>query len=1414
MIVFPGLLRSYIEKKIKKKTRCFFSLLILPAFLAYYRRTRVAGNSLFQDEGEQMNRVSERFSAIFNLRPGEAGPTILMFLHSFCLGVSTIFLSTASYALFLSRFSINVIPYAYILSALITTGFGVVYSKMEGKLSFSRQLLFTLGCLFAVLIFFYIQLKWYESDWIALALVVWYNVLTVLAGLEFWSLAGRMFNVRQGKRLYGLIGAGAVVAAITGGLLVHFIVLHVGTRNLILISATGIGLALAVLLRITRVYGKKLENRYPEGEKPEEKKTAELFKDRYIATVFGVAGFSMFGYYLMDFIFYNQVKSALPDETAIAGFLGIYFAVFRIFNLISNTFVLGRLMSRYGLSAGLVMVPATVGTGLVTGLLAHLVFQIPMWFFWIISVTKLFEEVFRVSIEEPSIRILYQPIPPGWRLKSQTILETMVEPLSGALAGVFLILLTTVLSFSAHKVAMVLLVLLFFWGRHAVKLRKEYSDALTKAIAKRRIEGRSISLEDGSSKAVLQKGLKSRLPGEVIYCINMLEEIEHENLPVYLIELLDHPEQSVRSHVLAKIASGGQITDTAPIVQLLERETVKEVQCEALQALCAVGENEVFDRVFAYLDEKELLLRKGALVGLLKNGGIDGVLSAGTHLNALLDSRKAEERKLAAEVLGRVGMSGFYRPLIRLLNDEDPDVRKEAVIASGSLKNPRLFPYLLSCFASPRLKSSAVSAVVSFGETILDELEEAFDQEHQSREVRKSIIRSLEKIGGKKAVSVLSRKIDFPEEDIRNHVLRALVQCGYQASGKDFPFIRTRIMNEVNDAAWALCALIDIGEDKVVQELRDALLWEIDKNRKRIFLLLAMVYPKEAIADAQRNLNGDSLEKRAYALEALDTILSAELKDAVFPLLENIGTSQRLSRLIHLFPQETRNRHDRLKEIMARSHKWTSSWTKITALFIAGKVATREFYDAVVSCLSDPDPVIRETAIWALGCINPDDLTERITPITRDPCSRVADYARFVINSVGFATIPMGRGYLTRSGKYTAELFANILLDEGERRARRSRAAGILSRFKGESAKKALVDGLAITDKSVRTEVLSALVKGKYALDTKSVQKIRVLFRHEINDAGTILKSLVTFLPEEKAARLVDALGQELVRSRKRILHILTLLNENELRKQISLTPVKPEAKDKSRKKGNDSYLLADEEKNNLPDAENRPFASREDHGKDVEKLKYWFIIAKPDCAKFSKKKAKAALPATGYATAGIEAKYFPETAVKTLDRFLLVIRDKDLRRKARTLFVYQDMDWISRNLDRLYAKVARSVIAEKKEEEGIGGDNISGEQKDKDLHGNDAMKEKLREIAFGSTVFTLSWSRICAIELIVHLGLVEMSGMIAESLYSQDEIIRSSSAWALYHLDRELYEKYRMKLQADRHPLVIKTIRQLEEGG
>ena len=63
--------------------------------------------------------------------------------------------------------------------------------------------------------------------------------------MQAWSFASSVFDARQARRLFGVIGAGASAGAIVGGLLARELARRIGTVNLLLVLAVLIFLAAA-----------------------------------------------------------------------------------------------------------------------------------------------------------------------------------------------------------------------------------------------------------------------------------------------------------------------------------------------------------------------------------------------------------------------------------------------------------------------------------------------------------------------------------------------------------------------------------------------------------------------------------------------------------------------------------------------------------------------------------------------------------------------------------------------------------------------------------------------------------------------------------------------------------------------------------------------------------------------------------------------------------------------------------------------------------------------------------------------------------------------------------------------------------------------------------------------------------------
>src|SRR5439155_516538 len=89
------------------------------------------------------------------------------------------------------------------------------------------------GALFVVLWF----VERTHQKWVYPALYVFVEVMGALTLVQFWTLANELFNSREAKRLYGLIGAGGTLSNIIIGLATAKIALAFGARAILLLCA-------------------------------------------------------------------------------------------------------------------------------------------------------------------------------------------------------------------------------------------------------------------------------------------------------------------------------------------------------------------------------------------------------------------------------------------------------------------------------------------------------------------------------------------------------------------------------------------------------------------------------------------------------------------------------------------------------------------------------------------------------------------------------------------------------------------------------------------------------------------------------------------------------------------------------------------------------------------------------------------------------------------------------------------------------------------------------------------------------------------------------------------------------------------------------------------------------------------------
>ncbi len=928
---------------------------------------------------------SNRLASVFNVETGEGRLVILLLVYSFFIGFARLLVSTTAGTLLRDRFgetAASYLPYIYIGSAIVAPATGYLYSRLEDKLSFSRLLTVNFGFLLVTITGFYALLYALpDAGWPAIAFYIWYYVLYALIMLAFWGLATKLLDIRQSKRLFGLIGSGMVVAMIISGFLVRPLVSLIGPFNLLLLAASGIFFSLVLMLYITHAF--QTDRPAPKSSRRDKaaeasKGYSELLKDRYIVLIVAITALNLVAYFFIDNAFYDQVYIRFPEPDELASFLGEFLAVSSIFNLGSRMFASGKVITRYGLLVGLLTLPlALFASSLLVSVVGTIMGITPL-LFWLVVFTRLLFRVIGDAVDKPAFSILYQALPSAQRMRVQTLVISIVEPIGGGIAGVILLLL----SFNSVQIFYAVLIILLGWIVAATLVSRQYRQVLLDGLSQNKLGELSLDALDKSSLDILEQQTKSAPPAVVFYSLTVLEAVHHGTLTRALRRALSHPEPDVRQDALARIERLNLLTMTRDVRLRVNFEPSTVVKAAALRTLASLGDDDIFDDIAPYLDDPNPELKKGAMVGLLRSGGIEGILMAGEKLVRLADSADAAEREFAVSVLGDVKQPNFYRPLLRMLHDDSPRVQRAALTAAGNVKNPKLWPIVLDKLDSPRVRSTAISALVTGGASVLPALIKALEDGSASTEKRIRVARISGQIGGDEAVGLLQTQINYPDNDVRHQVFVSLRRCNYQAPDEQVPKIRQQLEAEMANVAWLLASLDDVGQHEFTLLLYDALSDEIEQSRERVLLLLSFIYDAQSIQNVQRNLDQPVRSKQAYALEVLENILtSRRLKDIVLPLVDISRTvEQQLAQIQPLFPETTLKigRYNRLQEIFARPAEWISSWGRACALLAmvqlldkpsgATTVPTpKEVQNCINQALDDDEPLLRETALYAIS---------------------------------------------------------------------------------------------------------------------------------------------------------------------------------------------------------------------------------------------------------------------------------------------------------------------------------------------------------------------------------------------------------------------------------------------------------------
>lgn len=903
---------------------------------------------------------------LLNIRTEEAWLVKNLFWLQFFQGFGVAIFNTVAFALFLQYFDVRELPSVYLFSAVLLLISGYAYGKIEHRLSIKQLVPAIIVFVALSILIFRVQFSVLNSPAFLFVLFSWYYVIYLLTNLEFWGLAALQFDIRQSKRLFGMIGAGDIPAKLIGYSAVPILLKFFSPQDLLIFAALSILIALVFYFKLKNAGKLDIHVKHEHGNHSADHNASaqdiikSLFGNRMIAFVASLSFIVVTCVTVIGFAFYAEIKRETYSDAQLASFIAVFYAGGRVFALFIRLLLTGRLSNRLGIKGSLLISPVILFLFLISIVLLPFISTANIAVIYVFGAMAIITEVLKTSLQDPVFLSLMQPLSSSLRLKGHTIVKGVMDPFALAFSGISLWLIFKFTpSLDLQSLSYALFILLFAWVALIFLVDKEYVNTLVTALQKRYSVGQEIDLQNEKTQEVLRQKINNGTAGEALYILQLLNKNYNSNFLPHVHSALQHENSQVRMSALNLIEQK-RLTDFLPkIDEIITQKEDLNVVSEAVKAKCLLQADDI-ENYDILLEEKDTQLMKSAIVGLMTSGGINAVVMAGGKLLQLIESTSTTDRIAAAEIIGELAVTSFYKPLLQLMNDSNSNVVKHAIIASGKVKNIKLLPQLQLHFAHHHLEKVVIQSFENFGALAIPSIELLLTNPSLHPQQQTKLIALCGRINHSSSIALLQELIySMPQH--RHNIWQALHIADFQCSKQNETFLT--LINEYLNAATQIHQQISFLSVKSnTKILVDALALELVEIRQTLLQLFSFIYNREKITKAKIAFQSGRKESIANAIEIIEIEVPKEFSVPFISLFENMNDMQKNETLQDEFMYQKKFA-DTICAILNNHFFHYHRWTKTAAIYSCKSITDKQVLTLINHEKNNTDNLIRETAL-------------------------------------------------------------------------------------------------------------------------------------------------------------------------------------------------------------------------------------------------------------------------------------------------------------------------------------------------------------------------------------------------------------------------------------------------------------------
>lgn len=904
--------------------------------------------------------MKDKIYKIINIRFSESGQVFDLLTVQFFIGLANALVNIVAFTLFIYNFPISALPEVYMILAVLLILINLVYEKLEHALKPHQLLKLIIALSGGIILLLWLGLAGGDKNTFIYFFMIASMLLYMITGYAFWGLVSLLFNVRESRRVFSIVGSGDIPAKLIGYVAVPVLIHFVGIYNVLWFAAGAFGIAFYFFDKYTRKPSwEKLKHHHIDHEhKTLGKKDviSFLFGHRLIFAISLLSILSYNVFILIDYTFISQVKARFANMADLASWIAIFFALGRLIAMIFKIIFTSRVIERLGVVNSLFITPATL-----------LVFCFILFYsgfnnnmsIYIFGLMAMFTEVLRSTMQEPVFFILFQPLREQLRLKGHIISKGYMYPPSLIIVGFSLWMLHR----SGNDITIlqaieVVIVNLFIWAGIIFFIGKAYLHTVHASIKKGMFSGSGIHVYDHQTIRILLDKVRSGKPREVIYALDLLEKAGYDKMVPLLEEQLKGNDRDIQKYSLAQLDQKESINTGLLKKMLLNKDD--ELYPVVVNLLCKY-DMKFLDEMADDLSQHDYQVRKCVIIHLFDKREFRHLLKAGTGINELIESENTSDKELAIDIISEMKHLRFDDIILKMLTDEY-SVKRKAIIAACKLNLKPTLPVILGMLKTPADRYIVLKGLLVYGDVLFEHINEL--QGVNVNEYSSELIKTAGQLKGDSSKKYLLAFMH--QKELKSaKVIHALWNRDFKVENKEEKvLLHDLLQKHISEGINKIGDVSVLQESAYRQVMSDSVTHEIKEHLVLSLKICSFLYSKKEVNRVIELLELSSAGKIYNAMEMLDLVLPKRISKEVNKLFE--------------FILEPNNQHivkapvsAFFERVVYREPVIYNDWTQAICVYCGWKNNEWELLNGLNKLkVPDENQVLRETNDYVLSYLN------------------------------------------------------------------------------------------------------------------------------------------------------------------------------------------------------------------------------------------------------------------------------------------------------------------------------------------------------------------------------------------------------------------------------------------------------------